>query len=179
MYKNSAQDLVLKYGVNTYRRIEEIFNTSDHEFVNLHFMLALLGYHAKSKIALDTKSKNSDETRFFTLRTAYPKNSTEMDTQYGLITILDNLTEAYDKVVNQLAFEKTEIHNTSFFKMTNVKTFYEYMLGGIDFVEKELLDYGTNVSDIADTIHDFLEEDIDETQSNIEAILSEALLDES
>jgi hypothetical protein len=179
LYKNNAQDLVLKFGANTYRRIEEIFNSTDHEFVNLHFMLALLGYQANSKISLESKDKNSDQTRSFTLRTAYPKNSTEMDTQYGLLAILDNINESYETVVNQLAFEKTEIRNVSFFKMINVKTFYEFMLGGIDFVEKEFLQYGMDVSDIADAIHDFLEEDSDQTQKNVEEILSEALIDES
>lgn len=177
LYKNNAQDLMIKHGIKTYDKVQKIFDFAGQEFVSIHYMLALLGFDSKIKVSLDSKS-SGDSTRNFSIRTTYPKNSTEMDTQYGLIAILDNIREDYDYVINQLAFEKTEVNNTPFLKMTNVKTYYEYMQGGLDFVEKEFFQYGTNLSDIADSINQYLAEDIDELNINIDDILSITLLNE-
>lgn len=177
LYKNNAQDLIMKHGVKTYDKLQKIFDFAGQEFVSIHYMLALLGFDSKNRVSLDTKP-TSDLTRSFSIRTTYPKNSTEMDTQYGLFAILDNTQEDYDHIVNHVAFEKTEINNTPFFKMTNVKTYYEYMQGGLDYFEKEFFQYGNNLSDIADAINEYLEEDIDQINFNIDDILSETLINE-
>lgn len=177
LYKNNAQDLVMKHGVKTYDKIQKIFDFAGQEFVSIHFMLALIGYDSKNKIPLDSKS-SSELVRNFSIRTTYPKNSTEMDTQYGLISILENTELDYDQVINQIAFEKTEMNDTPFLKMKNVKAFYEYMQGGLDYFEKEFFQYGTKVSDIADAINEYLTEDLDKLTSNIDNILAETLLDE-
>jgi len=92
-----------------------------------------------------------------------------------LLTILDNLDLPYETVINDLAFERTEKNNVSFTKMTNVKTFYEYMLAGIDFFENNFLLYGSDPVDVADSIHEFLTND----QSEIKEILAELLLQEA
>ncbi|HHX69506.1 MAG TPA: hypothetical protein GX708_15850 [Gallicola sp.] len=174
-FRNKPSDLKIRYGVNTYRKIENLFDIQVGELPILHFMLSLMGYQSGKKIELDDIDSKSDKTHEFSLRTFYPRNENDFDAYFGLLTILDNLDLPYETVINDLAFERTEKNNVSFTKMTNVKTFYEYMLAGIDFFENNFLLYGSDPVDVADSIHEFLTND----QSEIKEILAELLLQEA
>ncbi|MFW6272580.1 MAG: hypothetical protein ACOC2U_02220 [bacterium] len=174
-YKNAAQDLKIQYGVRTYEQIEKMFDLEDGETPHLHFLLSLLGLKSDTKIDIDKKDLKSDDKREFSLRTMYQKNQTDFDTYFGLITILDNIDEDFNYVVNTVAFERTEMHDKKFLKMENVKTFYEYMLAGIDAFKHEFFSYGHNPVDVADSIHDFLTIDQEETEDLIEQFKLEEL----
>ena len=172
-YKNKPQDLVIHFGVNTYKKIEELFDIQEGETPTLHFLLALLGLTNQKRIDLDRRDPKSDETRTFSLRTMYQRDETDFDTYFGLITILDNLDDEFEYIVNNIAFERTELHDKTFLKMTNVKTFYEYMLSGLDFVYKEFFTYDSSVVNVADSIHDFLTAENDIALDAIELLLKE------
>ena len=144
----------------------------------LHFMLALLGYQSKKKIPLNAENGKSEKHVEFSLRTLYPRNENDFDSYFGLITILDNIDNLElpsEKVINEIAFERTEMRKVPFTSLTNVKTFYEYMLSGIDFFDENFFIYGSNPVDVADSIHEFLVGD----QNVINEILSELLLQEA
>lgn len=171
-YKNSAQDLVISYNVETYRKFEDMMDISEGVGATVHFhlMLALLGLKSEKKVALSENNSRPDEKRSFSLRTLYQKESTNFETYFGLLTILDNLDKDYSEVVNKLAFEKTEINDTPFLKMTNVKTFYEYMLSGLDVVKEDFLRYGDNPVDVADQIHQYLSDDLESVMDTADLI---------
>lgn len=171
-YKNKPQDLKIQYKAETYEKIESLFDLQEGEKTMVHFMLSLFGYLKKEKTKLDTKD-NKSKSHDFSLRTMYPKDESSFDAYFGFLTILDNLDMPYDRVIKDLAFERTEKNNTPFLKMTNVKTFYEYFLTGISsFEEKILKKYGTTKNiDIADSIYEFLTEADQEIQKAINDIL--------
>jgi hypothetical protein len=173
IYKNSPTDLAISIFVKTYEKTKDFFDDQEKDILNLHIMLSLLGMNNNKKIPLDLKDNQTDKPRNFSIRSMYLRASTEFDTAYGLITILDNLESEYHYVVNNLAFEKTERNNTPFFKMTNVKTFYEYMLSGLEFIENEFFTYGSKVEDVADTINDFLHKEDEVTNSALDLLVLE------
>ena len=127
------------------KKIEEIFGLGDGEQPLLHLMLALMGYKNGNKVSLETRDGSSD-SKFheFSIRTVYQRNESDLDASYGLLAILDNQELTYDEVINGIAFERTSMNKTPFLKMTNVKTFYEYMLAGIDFLNKPFFIDGKN-----------------------------------
>lgn len=177
MYNNvrhKIQDFTLQYKVPVYKNIEKLLEEQGGETHDLHFMLAMLGINSDRKIDLNYKD-DSNEPRTFSLRTMYPRNENDFDVYYGLLTILDNLDKEPEEVVGKLAFEKTGLNNTTFLKLTNVKTFYEYMLGGISVFEENFFVYGHNAVDVVDSIHDFLAEDIDGLSEQIEMMKREEL----
>lgn len=173
VYKNNPSDLAISIHVKTYEKIKNFFDEQEKDILNIHLMLSLLGMANNKKISLDAKDNQSEKSRNFSIRSMYQRASTDFDTAYGLITILDNLDNDYHYIVNNLAFEKTERNQTSFYKMTNVKTFYEYMLSGLEYVEKEFFTYGTSVEDVADTINDFLEREEEITSSALDLLTIE------
>lgn len=174
LYQNKPADLKISYKADVYEKIEELFELREGEQPLLHLMLALMGYKNGKKIDLDTKEQNSDKTHEFSLRTVYNRNGSELDASYGLIAILDNLDLTYDEVINGIAFERTSINDKPFLKMQNVRTFYEYMLSGIEYFEINFLSNGKNLERISSDIHDFLISD----QSDINDILVGLLIDE-
>lgn len=170
VYKNNPTDLSFSIFVKTYEKTKDFFDDQEKDILNLHLMLSLIGMINNKKIPLDSKDNKTEKPRSFSLRTMYQRASTDYDTAYGLITILDNLDSDYHYVVNTLAFEKTERNNSSFLKMTNVKTFYEFMLSGLEYVEKEFFTYGTALEDVADTINEFLEREEEITSSALDLL---------
>jgi len=142
IYKNKPQDLTINYGVATYKKMEDLLDIQEGE--------------TGKRINLDYKDPRNETPRTFSLRTMYQRDETDFDTYFGLITILDNLDQNFDYVVNKLAFERTEVNQKAFLKMTNVRTFYEYMLSGLEYVKREFFTYDSNVVNVADAIHDFL-----------------------
>lgn len=171
---NKPADLKISYKVSSYDKIEEIFDLNEGEQPSLHLMLALMGLRNKKKIELNTSDNGGNLSHEFSLRTVYPRNESDLDAAYGLISILDNLKMPYDEVINKIAFERTGDNNIPFLKMSNVKTFYEYMLSGIDFFEKNFFVDGKDNVNVARNIHDFLTSD----QSDIQDTLVELLLEE-
>lgn len=164
-HKNIPQDLTIRYKVQTYNVIDQLFDIKDGEMPGFHLLLSLMGYISGSKIPLNTEDSREGKQREFSIRTVYPRNESDLDTYYGLIAILDNLDRNYDEVIDTIAFERTGTNGRPFLKMTNVKTFYEYMLGGIDFFEKTFLKDGHDAYRVAMNIHSYLnkvESDIDE-----------------
>jgi hypothetical protein len=171
-YKNRPQDLKIQHKADSYEKIEELLELQEGEKTMFHFMLSLFGYLKKERTPLDTKDDKS-KSHDFSLRTMYPKDESSFDAYFGLLTILDNLEMPYDRVIKDLAFERTEKNNTPFLKMTNVKTFYEYFLTGIGAFEEIILKrYGTSKKiNIADSIYEFLNEEDKEIQNAINDIL--------
>jgi hypothetical protein len=174
LINNKPADLKINYKVSAYEKIEEIFELREGEQPLLHLILALMGYKNQKKIDLGATDKNSDKSHEFSLRTVYPRNESDLDAAYGLLAILDNLDLPYEEVINRIAFERTDVNQTPFLKMKNVKTFYEYMLSGIEFFENNFFVDGKDFVKIADNIHEFLESD----QSDINEILVGLLLEE-
>lgn len=172
-YKNIPQDLIIHYNVETYRKIEKLMDISEKNgaTVHFHFMLALLGLKTKNKIPLDFNNSKDDDKRSFSLRTLYQKEATSFETYFGLITILDNMDQDYNEVVKNLAFEKTEVNNVSFLKMTNVKTFYSYVLSGLDVIKKDFFYYGDDPINVADQIHEYLESESDLVYEALDLVL--------
>lgn len=171
-YKNKPQDLKISYKADTYERIEQLLELQEGEKPMFHFLLSLLGYSSKEKIPLDKKD-NKGKTHDFSLRTMYPKDETSFDAYFGYITILDNLNLPYDRVIKDLAFERTDKNGNTFLKMTNVKTFYEYFLSGIGVFEDKFLKlYGSSKKvDIADSIYEYITEEDKDIDSAIADIL--------
>ena len=174
LYQNKPADLKISYKADVYEKIEELFELREGEQPLLHLMLALMGYKNGKKIDLDTKDLYSDKTHEFSLRTVYNRNASDLDSSYGLMSKLDNLNLSYEEVINRIAFERNSINDKPFLKMQNVKTFYEYMLSGIEFFEDNFLVNGKDLDRISSDIHDFLVSD----QSDINDILVGLFIEE-
>lgn len=167
--KNTPQDLDIKFQAETYEFIEELLNKDTKDVPLLMFMLSLLGITNNKKVELSTVS--GEKTHQFSLRTMYNKYESDFDAYFGLIAILDNLSEDYDVVINKIAFERTGLNNTPFLKMKNVKTYFEYMLGGIQIFKEKFLVYGKKSIDVVDSIHDFLTDESVEIDNLMEDLL--------
>jgi hypothetical protein len=84
--------------------------------------------------------------------------SNEFDSYFGLLTILDNLEKDYHTVINSLAFEKNG-NEIGYLDMTNVSTFYQYMLGGIQGGFEILSEYDNSCQDslqIFDSMYEYI-----------------------
>lgn len=166
---NKVTDFTLYYNVEKYRKIEKIFEIDkgkSGELLDFHFLLALLGVKTNNKVILAENTPNESVIpREFSLRTMYGRYQTTIDSYYGFITILDNLEQDYDEVVNKWAFEKTYHNNRGFFEMKNVKTFYEYMMGGIDELNKIVFKYDENYRNIVDALNIAIEEILTDNNS--------------
>lgn len=174
MIENKVSDLTIKYKVDIFEKIENAMGKGDAIYT--HFMLSLLGFHYGKRIDLSTIHGN--KTREFSIRTIHQRNSVDLEAQYGLIAILDNYSKSYEKVVNEIAFERTGSNNKTFYEMENVKTFYEYMLGGIDVFEDKIGKvYGWTDTQISDSIYEFLENELIDQDLIDEMIKGEEFLD--
>lgn len=121
------------------------------------FILALFGLQEKESHPLEEKSGVGEYT--FS-RTVYSRNSTLLDTYYGLITILANKDSDYDEVINNMAFCKNADKSLRFTELTNVKTFYSYFLGGIRTLYKIINEYDRKSEiDVFDSLYDFILDD--------------------
>jgi hypothetical protein len=173
-YKNKPADLKIRYLAREYEKIESMFENREGELPQFMFMLSLLGFHKQLKIPLDSvDEKNNGYSHEFSMRTLYPRNEAEFDTYFGFIAILDNTDLTYEEVINQIAFERTEMNNEHFLKMKNVRTFFEYMLGGVKFFNEHFRSYSTKAVDVADAIHTYLTDDQSTEIEVMEALLLE------
>jgi len=173
LVKNIPQDFTVKYKPSTYTFIEKILNQENRDIPMLLFMLSLLGFSEKKKIPLNTESKG-EEPREISIRTLYMRNESDFDAYIGLIAILDNMHLSADQVINSIAFERTSINGAKFYQMQNVKTFFEYMLGGIDVFIDNFFIYNKNTVNIVDAIHEYLISEYDK----LDDLLINMLLEE-
>lgn len=163
MSVNRVVDFTLYYNVEKYRELERIFEIEkgkSGEIFDFHFLLALLGLKNLSRVNLseNISTIDSDDYREFSLRTMYSRYQSKIDSYYGFITILDNLEQNHDEVVNKWAFEKTYHNDKQFFEMKNIKTFYEYMLGGINELYKIVFKYDNKYRNIVDALKSTIDE---------------------
>ena len=168
--KNSPQDIAIKYGGENYKIIEDLLNKESSDVPLLLFMLALLGLNNGKKISLE--QSDGKEVHNFSIRTMYNKYAFDFDTYIGLIAILDNKHLPYDEVVNKIAFERTGTNDNKYFEMKNVRTFFEYVLGGIDEFINEFFIYGKTPEDLVSAIHDFLQTDLDGMEDLIQEMIT-------
>ncbi len=173
---NNVQDFRLKYNSKKYKEIEKRFE-QDNKFHSLHFLLSLLGVINKKRVTLEV-NKAADDTEYsreFSLRTTYDKYRTEMDSYYALITILDNLDKQYDEVIPEMAFEVTSTNDKKFYELTNIITFYEYMLGGIDILYDIMFVYDDKNVNVADAIQEVLESSLSPNEKMNDILIEEIL----
>src|SRR5690606_34243301 len=122
----------------------------------LQFLLALLGLKEGRRIPLANSDAEDETVHTFSLRTTYGRYESEYDSYFGLIAILDNQNLSYDEVISQIAFERTGINHRKFQEMTNVKTFFEYLQGGIEVFSDLFFIYDKTPQGVVDALHDYL-----------------------
>lgn len=172
-YKNKSADIKVRFAVEEYDKLEAMFKLEFHE---LALMLSLMGKLKGKKLPLNINDNKGKEHTFS--RTTYDRAITEFDAYFGLLTILDNNDLEYGKVINEMAFEKTEMNDVSFSKLRNVSTFYGYLLSGIEKISNEFFKLGNKSYDVAACIHDFLLENQDAEREMIDKLLLEEMENE-
>lgn len=179
--RNIAADFTLKYGISKYKKIEEIFETNkgkEGKVVDLHFLLAIIGLKNNSRVSLEENRKiESEDSREFSIRTTYNNYRTEMDKYYALITILDNTHLEYDEVINELAFQTTSNTGRKFYELDNIKTYYEYMMGGIDILFDNITELGNSNDLMSESMSEILANSASDNQIIIDEIPDEILDD--
>lgn len=149
---NFAQDITVKYNAKKIKFIQNSFsNRIDN--CSLLFMLALIGVTEKRYIKMDSDDGTGDE-HTFSIRTIYTRYAAEMDSNIGLICILENLGENYDYVINKLAFATTESEKKKYSELYNVELFMGYVLGGVDILYKDITIIGYDEEKIFDGLFD-------------------------
>jgi len=149
--KMDVVDFKIKYNVLTYDILDSVLKLEVHE---LMLLLSLMGYYSKKSRKLIEDDKNNKE-HSFSMRTMYNKSSLSFDAFFGLISILELKNLDFNEAFN-IAFEKTSDNDKKFMELDNVKTSFEYMLGGLDVVKEEFLFMGEKKENIVNAIHDYL-----------------------
>ena len=160
-YKSEPQDIKVYYKSESYSRLERSFIASRKiEFTDLSLILSLLGHQKGQCVKLEENDGGKEHT--FS-RTTYNRNTIEFDSFYGLLTILGNLDMKYDEVINKMAFLKTSTTGKKFSGLTNVKYYFGYLLGGIEYFHDIAFQYSfDDLSEIYDSIMEFIEIDASE-----------------
>lgn len=166
--RNIAQDIKINYCAREFEEIESIFSGLD--FHELNFLLALYGLKENNFIDLNKDDLSGNSHTFS--RTNYNKSQSEFDTYFGFITIIEHYEESFEKIVHELAFERTSINGRVFSKMHNVQLFYGYLIGGVEKMYKKLREYGGSTIDISDSIHEMLFNDDFDVKLLIDEILA-------
>lgn len=152
-YTHGASDIEYKYGT---RKLDEIRSYWDKysdngSFLDLLFLLALEGIDKNNRISLDTE--DGEGKKDFS-RVVYQRNTVQMESIIGLISMLGNEEEDKEKLLNQIAFGKMDNYQVPFNQLPNTKDFYEHVLGGIDSLHSLLFDIGKGPMDIAASLYD-------------------------
>lgn len=123
----------------------------------IFFVLALIGLENKKSYPINTKDEKGEYT---ISRTVYSRNSIQLDTYFGLISILANKNEDYNTVINEIAFAKNNEDGVRYVDLVNVNTFYSYFLGGIEYLYGiiDSLDRTSNVA-VFDSLYDYIMQD--------------------
>lgn len=153
--KMKSSDIVFEYHAEEYERIETLLRDNGFKKINdIQLLFALFGLNNNSKI--DLKEKFGTKIHTFS-RVSYDKYSFEYDINFGLITILKNNAQNYKEVLNKMAFLKNGVKDEAFSSLINVKTFYEYFLGGIvPFFEILNEDNINDSSDVFSVLFDYV-----------------------
>lgn len=156
---HNASDIKITYNAEKYKKIDETIGKYLEETMDFQLLLSLYGFNRNRRIDLDVDDNNGKHE--FS-RTVYQKRDFEMHSRFGFITILANQDKPYSTTVNRLAFEKMDDNNQSFSKLENVRTFYEYLLGGIEPLYDALFEIGytSSVVDLASTLFSLVNNDL-------------------
>lgn len=152
-YTHGASDIEYKYGTKKLDEIRSYWDkySNNGSFLDLLFLLALEGIDKNNRISLDTE--DGDGKKDFS-RVVYQRNTVQMESMIGLISMLGNKEEDKEKLLNQIAFGKMDNYQVPFNQLPNIKDFYEHILGGIESLYNLLFDIGKEPMDIAASLYD-------------------------
>lgn len=156
------QDIKFQYATDKFSVVRQILEDQSRlSYTEILLILALIGVETRNNVPLNTNDGKSEHT---ISRTVYSRNSTQLDTYYGLITILANMDDEYNKVLNEMAFAKNTENDTKYIDLVNVQTFYTYYLGGIEHIYDVINSIDKDsIESVFDSLYDYVMDDIDET----------------
>lgn len=146
-----ATDIIINQAGKEYKEIEK---TLSLDTPSLTFLLSLYGLAHDNYIEYWKKSIDNNEHSFS--RTTYPKNSSEYDSYFGLITLIKHMGEPVDEIT-KIAFESTTDNNVSFNKLENVRNYYGYLVGGAKLLHYDIYKNGKDKSDVALSLFEILQ----------------------
>lgn len=146
-----ATDVTIYQCGKEYKEIEKILTL---DTPSLTFLLSLYGIAHDNFVQYWDKSSIENEHSFS--RTTYPKNSSEYDAYFGLITLLKHLGEPVDEIT-KIAFESTSDNGKSFIRLENVRNYYGYLTGGVELLYSDIFKNGKEISDVALALCDVLD----------------------
>lgn len=159
---NIAQDITVKCNSKKIKFIQNFFNKVDN--YKLMMLLSIIGLTNNRYINID-KDDGTNEEHTFSIRTIYTRFSAEMDSNIGLISMLENFNMDYNNVVNNIAFETTSKSGKKYQELYNVELFIGYLLGGVDYIYDEVTLFGYDDESVFDG---FFESIINESEDLIE-----------
>ncbi len=172
--KHIPSDIEISFDVDKYDELEEVWKKYSDGFDLPDFLLflALMGIESNRKI--NRNEKNGSKTHNFS-RTVYQRNTVEMESIIGLITILSNLDGDDDEIVNKRAFAKMNTLNMPFAQLPNINDFYSRVIGGIAPSHDLIFKYGNRLNDISSAIFDEIIDRDDQYQELVEQLVLEEL----
>lgn len=168
--EHRPSDISIYCDVDKFEKIERQMDVLSYPETLL--LVALFGVNNDRKIAMDKKDGKRLSHTFS--RTVYQRNEIQTESNFGLITILNNLDKDSNKVVNEMAFAKMYNKNINFAKLPNVVNFYESLIGGIEPLYDLLFEIGDDINSVATSLYDELMED----EVKFEQMAAQMLLDE-
>lgn len=152
-YTHNASDIEYKYGTKKLDEIRAYWDKyyGKESFIDLLFLLALVGIDNENRI--DLNESDGDGSKDFG-RVVYQRNTVQMESIIGLISMLGNEEKDKEKLLNQIAFGKMDNYQVPFKQLPNIKDFYEFVLGGIDPLYDLMFDIGKQSLDIAASLYD-------------------------
>lgn len=154
-YKMNSSDVKFRYKTKKYSDIISFFEKYGFKNSKAQFLVSLTGIN--NDLSIDLKANDNSEERQIS-RVVYQNNSMDMDSYFGLITIVSNVDKDYDTVINKMAFLKN-VGKEKYLELPNVQLFYQYLLGGIEPLYDIVYHYTTNVFDeqeIFDSMYEFI-----------------------
>lgn len=172
--KHQPSDILIHYDVDKFKKIDELDSQIGVlDYPELLLLVALFGVNNNRRIDI---KKNDDKGLFHSFsRTVYQRHEIQTESNFGLITILNNLDQDSNMVVSEMAFAKMHNSNTNFSKLPNVVNFYESLIGGIEPLYDMLFELGHDINSVATSLYDELMED----EEIYETIAAQMLLEES
>lgn len=131
-YQMKSTDFKFKYKTKKYSEIVSLYEKYGFSNSQIQFLFALVGLNTSEKV--DLKDSDGSEERTIS-RVVYQRHSMDMDSYFGLITILGNRDKSYDTIINKMAFLKN-VGEEKYLEMSNVKTFYQHLLGELNHCMK-------------------------------------------
>lgn len=168
--QHRPSDISIYYDVDKFEKLEKCIDVLPYPEALL--LVALFGVNNDRRIPLNKKD-GKDNTHTFS-RTVYQRNEIQTESNFGLITILNNLDKGSSEVVNKMAFAKMYHENISFVKLPNVICFYESLIGGIEPLHDLLFEIGDDINSVATALYDELMQD----EEKFEEMAAQMLLDE-